>query len=303
MATTEELNQVQTTDTTTQDTTTTDTQVTDSANGNATNTDTQETANDATVADSVNTTQEDAETQITELYVATFDRAPDADGVDYWVEQYNNGMSMDDIAKSFFDQKETEDKYSNLTNDEFVDTVYQNVLDRKPDSAGAEYWKSELDSGHITKDEFILAILNGAKSHPEDHKHLRDKTDIGLKFVKEDLNDTDKAKEVIHNYKLHHNKELCMNDISKYAEEHHKKDGEMHKQENHSEDGEMHKQEHHSEDGEMHKQEHHSEDGEHHNEYLNGEKHNHHGRSLEHDSVDLIAHNDDNSYDDAHFVM
>ena len=288
--------------------------------------------------DDVNVVNESAEEQIAELYVATFDRAPDQEGLNYWVEQYNNGMSLDDISKSFFDQKETEDMYHGLDNDAFVDSVYDHVLDRKPDSSGAQYWKGELDSGHITKDEFILAILNGAKSHPQDHKHLKDKTEIGLTYAKEDLNDVEKAKEVIHNYKSHHNKDLCMNDIHEYAKKHH---GEHHNNmsanmphnnENHDMehgvDGMPHHNEehngydynnlanipHHNENHDMnhgidgmphHNEEHHTQ---HHSEYLdNHQNHGHHGhdvhhRSISHDSLDLIANHND-SDDVAHFAM
>ncbi|WP_367278395.1 DUF4214 domain-containing protein [Sulfurimonas sp.] len=42
---------------------------------------------------------------VCKLYVATFNRAPDAAGLSYWVN--NSGLSIEGIAQSFFDQPET----------------------------------------------------------------------------------------------------------------------------------------------------------------------------------------------------
>ena len=73
----------------------------------------------------IDAANETPEEKIAQLYIATFDRAPDDEGLAYWVEQYNNGISLDDIAKSFFDQKETEQMHGDLDNDEFVERIYE----------------------------------------------------------------------------------------------------------------------------------------------------------------------------------
>ena len=50
---------------------------------------------------------------VTKVYVATFDRAPDKAGLDYWVN--NSGLSLEAIATSFFDQDETKALYPSGT--------------------------------------------------------------------------------------------------------------------------------------------------------------------------------------------
>ena len=50
--------------------------------------------------------------EVAKLYVATFNRAPDAGGLSYWT---NSGMSIENIAQSFFDQSETQTLYPNGT--------------------------------------------------------------------------------------------------------------------------------------------------------------------------------------------
>ena len=45
---------------------------------------------------------------ITELYVAMFDRAPDSGGLEYWLD---SGIELEEMAQLFFEQDETIEKY------------------------------------------------------------------------------------------------------------------------------------------------------------------------------------------------
>jgi hypothetical protein len=123
----------------------------------------------------------DKKTEVTKLYIATFDRIPDIVGLDYWVD---NTLDVDDIAKSFFDQRETQQRYpEGSSTDSFVTAVYKNLFNRTPDSGGLEYWSSELDSQNISKDRFILAVINGALGNDADI--LEKKTIFALDFMKQ----------------------------------------------------------------------------------------------------------------------
>ena len=123
---------------------------------------------------------------IAKLYVATFDRAPENAGLNYWL--YDSKLSLEEIAKSFFDQKETKERYpSYLTTDKFIKAVYQNLFDRDPDKEGLEYWRYQIDNNIIPRDEFILATINGAR---EDDKTIMDnKTNVSLYFADSGLAD------------------------------------------------------------------------------------------------------------------
>ena len=130
---------------------------------------------------------------VTKLYIATFNRAPDSSGLNYWL---NCGLSLEEIAESFFDQKETKELYpDNYSTKEFIDAIYQNVLGRSPDKDGFDYWQKELDSHRLSRSVFILAIINGALG--DDAKLLENKTEVGLYFVSKNLNDVELAKEVM----------------------------------------------------------------------------------------------------------
>ncbi len=135
------------------------------------------------------------------LYVATFNRAPDSAGLEYWASQ---DMSLEEIAQSFFDQPETQETYGDATTEDFITQVYQNVLDRDPDSEGLEYWKSELHNHHIDKSEYILAVVNAAQEHPEDAVILQDKHKAALEFVESGNNDVEEAHRVIKEVEAKH---------------------------------------------------------------------------------------------------
>lgn len=156
---------------------------------------------------------------IMELYTAYFNRAADKNGVDYWAnEMDNNGWTLDDVANTFAQQPEYTALYDGKTNQEIVDLVYTNVLNRDADAAGAEYWLAELDSGAVTVSQFILAVVNsatemvdGVYKHPTDAAIVNNKTavsqyaydtnsnatDISLAGVTEDEASTQSAKNQI----------------------------------------------------------------------------------------------------------
>jgi len=125
--------------------------------------------------------QEVNEDSVTKLYVATFDRAPERAGVDYWVESSN--LTLEEIATSFFEQEETKVRYPDGYGDEnFVDSIYSNLFKRDPDTTGEAYWIEQLKEGSISKSVFILAIINGAVD--DDAVILENKTAVGLEFMK-----------------------------------------------------------------------------------------------------------------------
>ncbi len=145
----------------------------------------------------------DDELQVIELYIATFNRAPDKAGLDYWVgEMRKNSWKIDKVATSFFDQEETLTLYpSSLSTDEFIDRIYQNILNRASDEAGKDYWRGELDNDNISKQTFIIAILNGAKANNDaldDKQILTNKISAGIYFtVERELQDSQLAKDMM----------------------------------------------------------------------------------------------------------
>lgn len=139
---------------------------------------------------------------LTEMYVAYFNRAPNAVGLDYWASRLTEGMTLQDIAKSFFAQPETVATYPpDMPVTEFVTQVYHNVLARAPDASGLNYWVQQLENGQLSKDVFMLAIIYGARAATggaEDAQYLANKGLIGEHFALTDgLNNVEEAHAVM----------------------------------------------------------------------------------------------------------
>jgi len=89
-----------------------------------------------------------ARQRVARLYIAYFKRPPDHGGLGYWSSQLQAGTkSIDDVSDSFARSNEFTRTYGTLSDIDFVTLVYENVLDRNPDSAGKDFWIDELDSG------------------------------------------------------------------------------------------------------------------------------------------------------------
>ena len=139
---------------------------------------------------------------LVELYIATFNRAPDAVGLNYWGGRLNDGMTLEDIARSFFDQQESQSAYpTQLSDAAFIAKVYQNALGRAPDAAGLKYWTQELQASHVSRGCFVMALINGANAptgNSADALYLQNKEKVGAHFALENgLNDLPAAKSVL----------------------------------------------------------------------------------------------------------
>lgn len=144
----------------------------------------------------------DALTFLAKMYIAYFNRAPDSAGLFYWGTRMNDGMSLENIAESFFVQPETVAQYQNTTNNsDFVKVVYNNVLGRDPESLGLNYWVSQLENGGVSKPTFMLAVIYGAQAttgSPQDALYLVNKTKIGSYYsITYGMNDIPSAREVM----------------------------------------------------------------------------------------------------------
>jgi hypothetical protein len=113
---------------------------------------------------------------IIELYIAFFNRVPDAPGLKYWITQFNAGRTLEQIAGNFYDAAiyfSSVTGYSaSMTNEDFVKIIYKNVLGRSgttaPPDADVAYWAGELTNGHRTRGSLIATMLDSAHSFKND---------------------------------------------------------------------------------------------------------------------------------------
>ena len=136
--------------------------------------------------------------EITEVYIAYFNRSPDAIGLNFWGTAFANGTTLEQMAALFIDQDETRATYPEGTsNTDFVTAVYDNVLGRIPDQAGFNFWIDMLNRSEetgVTRDQFILEVLRGVQDGSPDRAYLDSKVDIGAYYaVHRGMSDPDNA--------------------------------------------------------------------------------------------------------------
>lgn len=105
---------------------------------------------------------------VLELYIAFFNRIPDADGVTYWLGQHKAGQSINQIAESFYNAGV---HFSNLTgyskemtHTAFVNLIYKNVLGRADggDAIGVTYWSNLLATQKASHGSLVGEMLTSA---------------------------------------------------------------------------------------------------------------------------------------------
>ena len=90
------------------------------------------------------------QTQIANLYISIMGRNPDPVGFGYWCDAYANAngtqAALDSIASGFGKSPEFTSIYSGQTTAAAVGLMYNNILGRTQDSAGATYWTGVVNS-------------------------------------------------------------------------------------------------------------------------------------------------------------
>src|SRR6056297_1978760 len=134
------------------------------------------------------------------LYAGYFNRAPDPAGLQFWIDQIDNGREFNTIAADFAASPEAEALYPFLTTPGvsspavFVTEIYANLFGRTPDADGLAFWTDVLDAGTVSVADFIEEIILGAVDAPDatpptfDKATLDNKVEVGLDWASETSN-------------------------------------------------------------------------------------------------------------------
>ena len=106
------------------------------------------------------TEKDDVSGQMFRLYNAAFKRFPDPNGLKYWINKNSSGENSERvIAQSFLASNEFKDLYGHkVSNTEYINNLYSNVLGRLPDQSGLDYWLGQLNSGAEERYEVLLGF-------------------------------------------------------------------------------------------------------------------------------------------------
>jgi hypothetical protein len=103
---------------------------------------------------------------LTRLYFASFIRIPDFAGLRFWTLEFSSGRrGFDNIANFFAGSPEFAATYGTLSDAQFVDRVYLNVLRRSSsfDPSGAAFWLGEITSGRRSRGQVLGGFSESAE--------------------------------------------------------------------------------------------------------------------------------------------
>lgn len=116
----------------------------------------------------------------TRLYQAAFNRAPDPEGLGFWIHYMDRGASLESVSSWFMGSPEFLQMYGAAPSDEeLIYRFYQNVLHREPDSEGLAFWLYILGAGIATR----AGVLTGFSESPENYAQVIGSLANGIPFI------------------------------------------------------------------------------------------------------------------------
>lgn len=101
------------------------------------------------------------------LYQAAFDRIPDTPGVSFWVQQVDNGVTLRTAAENFISSPEFKGLYGPApSNEEFIDLLYANVLNRAADQSGYDFWNGQM-AGGLSRAEVLVQFSESPENQQQ----------------------------------------------------------------------------------------------------------------------------------------
>jgi hypothetical protein len=107
------------------------------------------------------------------LYQAAFDRTPDKLGLGFWINAMDQGHPLQEVAASFIASAEFTEKYgASLSDTQYVDALYANVLHRAPDAPGYDFWLNALH--YVSRAQVLTDFSESAENQAQLLGAIRD---------------------------------------------------------------------------------------------------------------------------------
>ena len=109
------------------------------------------------------------EALVSNLYEAAFNRDGDEHGIGFWVSQLaQNKTDLSGMAEAFMASDEFSEIYGDdLGDDDFIEALYHNVLERDGDVEGHAFWFGQLVSG-LARSDVLAAFANSIENTQDD---------------------------------------------------------------------------------------------------------------------------------------
>lgn len=120
--------------------------------------------------------------QVQSVYIAFYGRPADPAGLAWWASRLaSNGNDLMMILEAFSDSAEFVERYGSLSNEELLNSLYQQMFGRDIDAEGAAFYGERLVSGELSLESIALDVLNGARN--EDLVGINNKVEAATYFT------------------------------------------------------------------------------------------------------------------------
>ncbi len=101
---------------------------------------------------------------VARLYSAGLGRQPEEGGFEYWMGLYTEGdISLLGMSDFFVSSPEFDLKYGDLTQLEFINQIYLNVLGRPGEPGGVKYWDGLMTAG-VARGELLVLFAESTEN-------------------------------------------------------------------------------------------------------------------------------------------
>lgn len=99
---------------------------------------------------------------VTFIYKNVLKRSPDSDGLNYWAgEMVEHNMTASKLVEQFASSPEFAS--ANISNEEYVERLYETVLGRKSDESGKGYWVSRMNTAGYSRHDVLREFTRSAE--------------------------------------------------------------------------------------------------------------------------------------------
>jgi hypothetical protein len=101
------------------------------------------------------------------FYEGALGRQPDIPGLNFWINEFERDVDLETMAGFFIESDEFELLFGDvddLSNRDYVQRLYQNILDRDPDSAGWDFWEDELEIAGFSRENVLVRFTQSVEN-------------------------------------------------------------------------------------------------------------------------------------------
>ena len=104
---------------------------------------------------------------LTKLYLASFSRAPEASGLEYWDHQLTSGKSLADVVTTIYSLDVVKALYPDAMSDvAFLTAIYNNLFGSQPDPARLLKWAEQFGNGY-DRSHLVMTMFDAGLAAPD----------------------------------------------------------------------------------------------------------------------------------------